>query len=166
MKMTDYQVKAIRAWVDGIPFDEYGYALMNNDLYDDNKKPTLNNPTIAIQATNPYGILEYAVGSDDDFVCFDYHVFDNGKVALHAVLNSETGCFIQDFEYVITDKENALEAALQMVEGAINWCYENRIKHKRKNWNQCPYYFYNSVAKELGIKQFKDDKELRFTVAV
>ena len=49
--------------------------------------------------TDPYGSLEYAVGSGDDFWCFDFHVDESRKrVRLHAVINSETGSFIQDAE--------------------------------------------------------------------
>jgi len=76
--------------------------------------------------TDPYGSLSYCVGNEDDFWCFDYHI-ENDYVLLHAVINSETGAFIQDAEKVVVYKSIAMEKALEMVDAAIEWCNDNDI---------------------------------------
>lgn len=48
--------------------------------------------------TDPYGHLEFCIGSADDFWCFDYHTHKDNTITLHAVINSETGSFIMDAE--------------------------------------------------------------------
>jgi len=97
--------------------------------------------------TDPYGILEYAVGSGDDFICFDYCVDDaDQRIRLHAVLNSETGSFIQDFDapqWVPFDQ--AIDAAYDMVCAALDWAADNDVRHSRKGWNQDPFYFVRCV---------------------
>jgi hypothetical protein len=105
--------------------------------------------------TDPYGALEYAVGSGDDFVCFDYHVDeDRGAVLLHAVLNSETGHFIQDFEapewYPFAE---APTVALRLTEAALDWCADNDVRHTRKGWNQDAYYFVRCVVAAIARAQ-------------
>lgn len=101
--------------------------------------------------TDPYGKLEFVIGSEDDFVCFDYQTEPEQEVIiLHAVLNCETGSFIQDFSkravWPIDNTEgvmamNAAEAAKALVEEALDWCAENDVEHDAEGWNQDPYYF-------------------------
>lgn len=101
--------------------------------------------------TDPYGKLEFAIGSGDDFVCMDYQVnLDEGTIILHSVLNSETGHFIQDFTrpsvYPIDNSEgecemDAVEAARNITDSAMDWCGENEVDHDTKGWNQDPEYF-------------------------
>ena len=107
-------------------------------------KPTAH---AADRLTDPYGELEYVVGSGDDFICFDYHVnATTREVRLHAVLNSETGSFIQNFEapgsYAFSEAPTVAEA---LIERALDWCAENGLRHSRKGWNQDPYYFLRAV---------------------
>jgi hypothetical protein len=101
--------------------------------------------------TDPYGSLEYAVGSGDDFVCFDFWVDRaNKRVLLHAVLNSETGHFIQDFEkpeWVPIDK--AHEGAVRLVHGAMDWAGENDVPHDTEGWRQDPMYFARAVKARI-----------------
>lgn len=101
--------------------------------------------------TDPYGKLEYAVGSADDFVCFDYAICRSRQlVRLHAVLNSETGHFIQDFcEPVVVSYADrvgdAYDAAMELVGLALEWCAENDVEHDQDGWNQDPAYFARAV---------------------
>lgn len=98
--------------------------------------------------TDPYGALEYVVGSGDDFICFDFVIDETAsRVKLHAVLNSETGSFIQDFaEPEWVDFEHAVERAVALTAEALDWCLENRVRLDLKGWNQDPTYFARSVC--------------------
>ena len=99
--------------------------------------------------TDPYGNLEWAVGSGDDFVCFDYHVEDD-YVILHSVINSETGGFIQDFEAPVrVPRTEAAKEARSLVEHALDWCANNDVRHSVKGWNQDPYYFVRCVRRDV-----------------
>jgi hypothetical protein len=103
--------------------------------------------------TDPYGILEYCIGSADDFICFDYQTFpEHGTCILHAVLNSETGHFIENFAspevFFYDDPDgntNALEAAKELVLEALEWCAMNRVQHDSEGWNQDVYYFIRTI---------------------
>lgn len=106
----------------------------------------------AEKLTDPYGALEYAVGSGDDFVCFDFHVDVAGRqVLLHAVVNSETGSYIEDFEapgyYAFAEAPTMAQA---LVERALDWCIDNELRHSRKGWNQDPYYFVRAVVAAIA----------------
>lgn len=103
------------------------------------------------QLTDPYGSLEFAVGSGDDFVCFDYyHDKARKRVLLHAVLNSETGSFIEDFQKPewISYRQDVLapyRAAENLVNMALDWCADNTVEHDTEGWNQDPMYFARAV---------------------
>jgi len=95
--------------------------------------------------TDPYGLLEYAIGSEDDFICFDFLVLPK-TVVLHSVLNSETGHFIQDFyPPQSVAREVAASIAKEMCEEALSWCGENEVEHDTEGWNQDPMYFARCV---------------------
>ena len=115
--------------------------------------------------TDPYGSLEFATGSGDDFVCFDYFLgaIDGRTVfVIHGTLNSETGSFIQDFDYQVIDsldtkfkalgdfERAAISATQEMVDQACDWVGESDLKHDRAGWNQDPYFVTRSVARELA----------------
>lgn len=108
--------------------------------------------------TDPYGILEYAIGSDDDFTCFDFHVDHEARtVTLHAVINSETGSFIQDAETPCTVPfADAVSTAQRLVDDAIAWLYDSGdvIEHDTLGWNQDEQYFVRAV--ECAIDCDKD----------
>jgi len=79
--------------------------------------------------TDPYGNLYYVIGNEEDFVCLDYWVdCENDLVVLHAVVNSETGGFIQRFAYEITTCKNALDVAQGVIDHAFDWCAENGVR--------------------------------------
>ncbi len=126
-----------------LPKDEYGHVTL----------PDAN--------TDPYGDLEFAVGNGDDFHCFDYAIFEHKKqsyIVLHSVINSETGAFIQDGEYLVMNLEKDFEGevlavARNLVGSALDWCAEGGgdkpIRHSNKGWNQDPYYFVRAVARAI-----------------
>ena len=102
------------------------------------------------EVTDPYGSLrapEFAVGSSDDFVCFDVGYLRKGAVVIHAVVNCETTYSIEDFappkEVPIKD---AFRVAVDMIQAALDWCAVNDITHDQEGWNQDPYYFVRHVA--------------------
>ncbi len=103
--------------------------------------------------TDPYGHRAYGVGTEDDFVCFDYMVFeDEGttKVALHATVNSETGSFIEDFDYQVVKKNEAMLIASEMAGDAIGWAADNEIEPDVKGWDHGIKRFIQDLETELG----------------
>lgn len=105
--------------------------------------------------TDPYGALEYVVGSGDDFWCFDYHVDPARKrVRLHAVINSETGSFIQDAEPPLWwSYDDAVDAAVELVGAALEWCGDNELRHSVRGWNQDPMFFARKVEHAVRCAQ-------------
>ncbi len=113
--------------------------------------------------TDPYGGLEFAVGSGDDFICYDFNFFSENNITyfvLHSVLNSETGCFIQDFQYDIIDNRdckaigdfevqvsNLIDNVLSQT---FDWLADNEVTHSKKGWNQDPYYWARRIAYHLA----------------
>jgi len=71
------------------------------------------------ETTDPYEHLTWVVGNDDTFVCFD-HVAFGAEVAIHAVVNSESGCFIDTFAYSIVSSEEAFAEACGIVSLALD----------------------------------------------
>ena len=107
--------------------------------------------------TDPYGILEYAVGSGDDFVCFDYYIHPNGMVRLHAVVNSETGSFIENMQEPFTvGKRYAINESAKLVASALDWCSINNVRHDKRGWNQDPYYFVRELGHRLKDARYKN----------
>ena len=102
--------------------------------------------------TDPYGELTYAIGTGDDFHCFDYDIdFERGIVRLHAVINSETGSFIMDAEPPVeVPLSEAVDYAQALVDGAMDWCMENDIVHDHQGWNQNTDYFVDCVRQAIG----------------
>lgn len=118
-------------------------------------------------ATDPYGELEFVVGSEDDFVCFDYATFawrGVEYVALHSVLNSETGSFIENFDYHVLPlmdpcgvvSPELVRTAHAMVFSALGWCGDNDVTHDRLGWNQDPFYFVRSLVVSSIIHSHTD----------
>jgi len=125
------------------PRDQYGHIQLEN------------------ATTDPYGHLEWAVGSGDDFHCFDYAIFQHegeSFCVLHSVINSETGSFIMDGRYEVVNlyqdnwEGEVLQIASDMVGEALDWLCEGGgkpIHHTIKGWNQDPYYFVRAVARGI-----------------
>lgn len=155
----------------GYPRTEYRHLLQTTNLHNGAVIPDWDKPgTELLNFTSPYGHLEFAVGSGDDFYCFDYEVIDAGPrgkfIILHAVINSETGGFIQDafhgYEVLpcntMAQEADAVRLAFGMVDQALEWCAHNDIKHSTKGWNQNPAYFPIAVARALRPYRFKNPK--------
>jgi hypothetical protein len=121
--------------------------------------------------TDPYGSLEFCIGSEDDFTCLDYHVglVEGVSVAiLHSTVNSETSHYIEDSAYVVINTNDSLfkdtcdpeiyivETAKSLVTSALMWLQpswfgidDKPIKHTIVGWNQRPEYFIRAVANNV-----------------
>jgi len=142
----------------GFPVDQWGHILSPFDERD-GSLIDFSHGTVLRNTTNPYGFLEYAVGSGDDFHCFDYHIINAGVkglfIILDSVLNSETGSFIQGDGYWILpintteERKRAVATALSIVDGACDWAAENEVRVTKRGWNQDYMYFVRSVAQSL-----------------
>ena len=111
-----------------------------------------------MRKTDPYKYLEFAVGDDDTFVCFDYE-FDGPRAVLHAVINSETGGFIDRFEYVECDASIAPEIAEHMVYRALDCLAENGVTHDVEGWNQDAEYFIRAVKSNGNAERILTQKK-------
>lgn len=155
----DYHRQEIKSWGgEGewsmkIPFDQYEHALRYDELYDKGGELTIKREQ-AVQArelTNPYGALEFAVGDGDDFVCFDHGTLPDGRIVLHATENSERQHYIDRFEYMLVNPEDAVRESILITERAVEWFTGRETKNGRqlrmhiKGWNQDPYYWARSI---------------------
>lgn len=147
--------------ITGYPQDRYGHLL--NPISDRTGYPVdkwFVEGTELANLTSPYGFLQYAVGSGDDFHCFDFTEIDaapNGKfIILHSVINSETGGFIQDGEYLVLPCNTPEEmiavcnAAKEMNDAAVSWVAEGEGNHDEEGWNQDDEKFVRDVIKHVS----------------
>jgi len=150
----------------GYPMDQWGHLLDPQSPKDGKLVPGWNKKgTILSNLTSPYGFLEYATGSTDDFVCFDYRIVNDvhGKrwIILHAARNSETAGFIEDAGYELVRLSGpllgrtTLKDVVRAVYGLMDKVF-NEVRHDKSGWNQDHRYFLRSVmldaAKAVGIK--------------
>lgn len=153
--------------ITGYPRDKWGHLLQTTSLRDGAVIPGWDKPGTELpNFTSPYGHLEFCIGSDDDFFCFDYETIEAGPrgkfIILHSVINSESGGFIDGSEYAILPVNTraeiayAVRAAFGLVEQADDWCSSNGVKHSMKGWAQNHNYFPISVAKALWPYKFTD----------
>ena len=102
---SDYHYQKIKQTIEGVPFDQWGHALDRQDMRNGEAR----------DLTSPYGSLCFGMGDGDNFYCFDAAEvrFDNGdhQIAVHSVVNSETGGFIQDVGYRILPPDQAVAEA-------------------------------------------------------
>lgn len=158
----------------GYPRDQWRHLLNPISHRDSSIEKDWDKPgTNLVNFTSPYGRLEYACGSGDDFHCFDYETINAGPkglfTILHATINSETGSFIQDGDYLVlpcntmADERAVIEAADHLVSEAEEWCCFNDIRHTKKGWNQTPSYLTRSVARGLSRWRFEkcSEREIR-----
>ena len=87
--------------ITGYPRTQYGHLLDTASLHDGRPIPDWDKPGTELpNFTSPYGHLFFAIGSGDDFWCFDFADVNAGPrgsfIVLHATINSETGRFIED----------------------------------------------------------------------
>lgn len=153
--------------VTGYPRDYYKHLLQTTDLHDGTVIPEWDKPGVELpNITSPYGHLYYATGSGDDFVCYDFEIINAGPrgmfAVLHSVMNSETGSFIQDYDYVvmpcnsIEQQKTVVRCAFGVVDAAREWCDHNGIRHTVKGWNQSADFFAISIAEHLFPYRFKN----------
>ncbi len=150
--MSDYNLVEVadRCVVTGYPRDKYGLLLDPDSGPEDGWKNGWKGMKLK-ELTSPYGSLEFAVGSGDDFYCFDYALvkgigINRGHwLVLHSVINSETGHFIDRGDYQIISMMDYDDDALSFVSAALDWCQTNDIKHTKRGWNQDPFYFVRCV---------------------
>jgi hypothetical protein len=154
--------------VTGYPRDRWGHLLQTASLNDGSVLPDWQKTGTELpNFTSPYGHLLFAVGSGDDFYCFDYAGVNAGPfgnfMVLHATINSESGGFIQDafngYEVMpcntMAEQKLVIRKAFGMVDAALEWCHHNGIKHDVRGWCQNPYFFAITVAEDLFGYKFK-----------
>lgn len=155
--------------VTGFPRDQWQHLLQTTDPHDGAVIPDWDKRGTKLpNFTSPYGHLAFAVGSGDDFYCFDYEVVNAGPrgkfIVLHSTINSEGGGFIMDAPHgyevlpvnTMAQEADAVRTAFGVVDKALEWCAHNDIKHSTKGWNQNPAYFPICVARALRPYKFRD----------
>ena len=154
--------------VTGYPRTQWGHLLQTTDLRDGSVVPGWDRPGTELpNFTSPYGHLHFAIGTGDDFWCFDFERVNAGPrgnfIILHAIINSETGGFTDHAPHgynvlpcnTMADERAAIRLAFGMADQALEWCGHNDIKHSTKRWGQNPDYFPVSVAAALCSWRFK-----------
>lgn len=117
---------------------------------------------MSFEKTDPYGSMEFVIGNEDDFVCFDYGLSDDRReVILHAVNNSETHHYIEDAETpTVARLTNAVAEAQRLTDQAIAWIdgegVQSPITHDVEGWSQDPQYFVRCVAE--CVDSIKEDR--------
>lgn len=105
--------------------------------------------------TDPYEHITWAVGSDDDFICFDHGVADDGRVVIHAVINSETAHYIESFAMTWCPPEQAVRAAQGIVDRATEVIFSGdwniSDKQTADSWEQAEA-FVDAVRKAYPPK--------------
>lgn len=96
----------------GYALDQYGHAVRNEDG----------------KSTNPVD-SGFSVGFSEDFVYFDFLELggESNEIALHSVIDCGSGHFIQDDEYIIVPRSQALVSAYHVVAKAYEWCALNEV---------------------------------------
>lgn len=128
------------------PVDQYGHA--GEIQYD------VDRDAWFLVTTDPYDQIAYAVGNEDDFVCFDYLILE-AHVAIHATINSETGSFIDTFEYAVVPWADAVDVAQNMVDLAVEWAHENDVPMTDEDiaQNEKAYSLYADIENDLSHRE-------------
>ena len=155
--MGDYRYVEIDSWetINGVrvPKDRWGHYLNEDYIRGDEAR----------QLTSPYGTLHYAVGNadcdeecDGDFTTlFDFAELPDGRIVLHSVVNTESGGYISDAEYLVVDPEAAYGTAMDMVYNAMEGVELNEVRHDSEGWNQDEFYFARAVQYHVeGRREF------------
>jgi hypothetical protein len=145
---SDYSDAKIESWeiINGIkvPLDGSGEYLNWEEISEDGTK--------AQRLTDPYGVLMYSVGGEaidgdegDYTVFFDFAELPDGRIALDAVWDSESGGTIDGFAYEVVSREEATAAALALCDSALDSCGMNEV-----DIGTDPYAFARAVAEHCG----------------
>lgn len=150
----------------GYPVDNHGHLL--DPLSPNDGRPVEGwdrAGTKLCNVTSPYGHLEFAIGTGDDFTCFDYEEVNAGPrgrfIVLHSVWNSEAGGYIHDVEYRVlpcnslAEKAAAVREAIGLMDRALETLSFNELRHSAAGWNQSPEYFPIAVARCLFPYRFE-----------
>lgn len=139
----------------GYPKDRFGHLLNPVDDKTGKKHPIVMLGRRLYPLTDPYGLLRWIIGDEDDFICFDFAVLDNGYAVLHSVVNCETSGFIQDLAYVVVSVQDMVEVARQLTAEAVEWCVENEIELEYDDEARNPDGFVISVE---AIRDCQEDE--------
>lgn len=106
---------------EGMAWGDYGQLVYAQDVTEPFFGRTIIRHSAGDPVTDPYGSLAYGLGDEDNFINFDYAIFDD-FVVLDASVNSETGSFIMGFAYEVCTHDEAVAVAQSMVDRAYDWC--------------------------------------------
>lgn len=152
---SEYPIQAIAYWKGIIPFNEYDEALNFYDMLDKNDNSTgdIGKAKFARTLTSPYGALEYGIGDEDYCIVFDYGILPNGTIALHSVVNCESGGFIQNCDYQIVPLNEAEEVARWMVDSGYDALAENDLVNDVEGWNNTVEKFVEDVKRCIALRK-------------
>jgi hypothetical protein len=145
---SDYSNAEIKSWetINGIkvPLDASGEYLNWEEVSEDR--------TEAQRLTDPYGVLQYGIGGEainegegDFTVWLDFAELPDGKIAMDACWDSESGGTIDEFAYEVVSREEATAAAVALCDRAIEACFNNEV-----HAGEDPYAFARAVAEHCG----------------
>ncbi len=100
---------------------------------------------------DPYGTVQWSVGDEDDFICFDHAILNDGSVILGSVLNSESASFIENFIYTHAEAYEALAAAEEMLREAQHWCTLNGVDTEGSNGDEWLEELRSFLPAEQGL---------------
>ena len=154
---SDYSMAKIESWetINGIrvPLDRDGEYLNWEEISQDS--------TEAERLTDPYGVLGYGIGGEagdedggDFTVWLDFAELPDGRIALDACWNSESGGTIDGFAYEVVSRSEAASVAMGICDQALDACLNNEVEHDEEGHNADPYYFARAVAKHCGVKGY------------
>lgn len=163
----------------GYPTDEWRHLLNPYSYWDGYLIHGWNKVGTELRyLTDPYGLLWFAIGNGDDFICFDYEMVDGideegvqtGRsfIVLDAVLNSETAGFIEGVAYSIlpVNTREEKEAAVNDAIGFMDCAFED-VRHSIKGWNQDIWYWARCVDRALFPEKYEairglTERQMRF----
>jgi hypothetical protein len=145
---SDYSDAKIESWetINGIevPLDASGEYLNWEEVSEDR--------TEARRLTDPYGVLQYGIGGEaanedegDFTVWLDFAELPDGRIALDACWDSESGGTIDEFAYEVVSREEATAAAVALCDRALDACFNNGVDR-----GEDPYAFARAVAEHCG----------------
>lgn len=145
---SDYSMAKIESWetINGIrvPKDQHGEYLNWEGVSEDG--------TEARRLTDPYGVLMYGIGGEgrgedggDFTVWLDFAELPDGRIALDACWDSESGGTIDEFAYEVVTRDGATAAAVALCDNALDACFNNEVER-----GEDPYAFARAVAEHCG----------------
>lgn len=96
--------------------------------------------------SDPYGHITWSISvpvdpeetDETDLICFEHTILKDGRVLLHAVLDCESGHFIEDFVRCLCTADGAVEEAEGIIDHAMDWFGEHAhyesLEHNTDEW--------------------------------